>query len=279
MGRRIGLASTPSSYVASGEWPHGELAADAEPEAHLARGAALRLHQAMESNQWGLRETSRRTGLSTKVLANLLHGHTWPSLPTIARLEMRSGRADLGRRAHVDAAVDQIIIFWAAASPTSGHRTERGREMSAPGGVPFTTIRSQRTAPHRDNPSTSRDPRLSASESAKPHCQDEDSAWIGWPAAGRRAPGQQTPRRHPRLCSAATCVRWGRYRDGGRTSRPPTVALQRTDIARPRRWLTQPRHTAIPRAVLRLRMMRSLLPAALGRRFRPSRSWTCRSGA
>lgn len=89
MGRRIGLESRPSLYVESGEWPHGELVVDAPPEAHLARGAALRLHEAMESNRWGLRKTSRKTGLSTKVLANLLHGHTWPTLPTIARLEMR----------------------------------------------------------------------------------------------------------------------------------------------------------------------------------------------
>ncbi|MYA85670.1 MAG: helix-turn-helix transcriptional regulator [Acidimicrobiaceae bacterium] len=89
MGRRTGLESRPSLYVESGGWPHCELAVVAPPEAHLARGAALRLHEAMESNRWGLRETSRKTGLSTKVLANLLHGHTWPTLPTIARLEMR----------------------------------------------------------------------------------------------------------------------------------------------------------------------------------------------
>ena len=89
MGRRKYLKSSPSIYVESGEWPHGELAVDAPLEAHLARGAALRLHEAMESHRWGLRETSRQTGLSTKVLANLLHGHTWPTLPTIARLEMR----------------------------------------------------------------------------------------------------------------------------------------------------------------------------------------------
>ena len=89
MGRRRDLKSSPSIYIDSGEWPHGELAADAPPEAHLARGVALRLHAAMESRQWGLRETSRQTGLSTKVLANLLRGHTWPTLPTIARLEVR----------------------------------------------------------------------------------------------------------------------------------------------------------------------------------------------
>ena len=36
----------------------------------------------------GLRQTSRETGLTTRVLHNMLHGHTWPTLPTIARLEM-----------------------------------------------------------------------------------------------------------------------------------------------------------------------------------------------
>ena len=92
MGRRIGLDSSPSSYIESGgEWPHSELVAEAPPEAHIARGAALRLHEAMESRRWSLRETGRRTGLSTRVLHNLLQGHTWPTLPTIARLEVRLG--------------------------------------------------------------------------------------------------------------------------------------------------------------------------------------------
>ena len=89
MGRRRDLKSSPSIYVGSGEWPHGELAADTPPEAHVARGVALRLHGAMESRRWGLRETSRQTGLTTRVLHNLLHGKTWPTLPTIARLEVR----------------------------------------------------------------------------------------------------------------------------------------------------------------------------------------------
>lgn len=88
MGRRNDLKPRPSLYVESGEWPDGELAADAPPEAHLTRAAALRLREAMESHQWGLRKTSRETELSTKVLANLLHGHTWPTLPTIVRLEV-----------------------------------------------------------------------------------------------------------------------------------------------------------------------------------------------
>ena len=91
MGRRIGLQSRPSDYTASGKWPHGELAEDAPPEAHAARGVALRLHRAMESRRWSLRETSRQTGLTTRVLHNLLQGHTWPTLPTIARLEVRLG--------------------------------------------------------------------------------------------------------------------------------------------------------------------------------------------
>lgn len=99
MGRRKDLESSPSSYVESGEWPHGDLAADAPHEAHVARGVALRLHEAMQSRQWGLRQTSRETGLTTRVLHNMLHGHTWPTLPTIARLEVCLG-IDIWRSEH-----------------------------------------------------------------------------------------------------------------------------------------------------------------------------------
>lgn len=82
------LSAHPVDYLANGElWPHGELVADAPPEARLALAVARRLEAQFVKRGLSLRDAERVTGASVSALSNILHGNSWGDLPTIARIE------------------------------------------------------------------------------------------------------------------------------------------------------------------------------------------------
>ena len=89
------LSAHPSDYLADNElWPHGSLVLDAPPEARLAFAVARRLQAHLADNGLSLRAASSASGASVSALSNILHGHSWGDLPTIARIE-RGLRVDL----------------------------------------------------------------------------------------------------------------------------------------------------------------------------------------
>ncbi len=93
-----GIAAEPRAYMASGDWPDGQLAEDAPPEARLVAGLARRLREAVGDRS--LRSVARDSGLSVGTLSNLAAGRSWGDLVTVARLE-RALSAELWGREHV----------------------------------------------------------------------------------------------------------------------------------------------------------------------------------
>ena len=88
MPRRGGLLPHPCDYLAAGQrWPHGGLVADAPPEAALARAISLRLHTHLDRQRISLRQASQLTGASPTSLHNIVRGHAWSDMTTLARIE------------------------------------------------------------------------------------------------------------------------------------------------------------------------------------------------
>ena len=85
MPRRSALYSTPRAWLRDGEWPTGRFAADA-PDAvayavHIAITLGVRLDGVNKS------QAATAAGLKRSTLYDLLGGHTWADLVTLAKLE------------------------------------------------------------------------------------------------------------------------------------------------------------------------------------------------
>lgn len=82
------LSAHPSDYLAEdGAWLDGDLVSNAPPEARLAQAVARRLEAQIVRLGLSLRDAQHATGASVSALSNILHGHSWGDLPTIARIE------------------------------------------------------------------------------------------------------------------------------------------------------------------------------------------------
>ena len=95
---RRGIAAEPLAYLASGDWPDGDLRPDAPAEARLAAGVTRRLQAAVGDRS--LRAVARDADISVGTLSNLLAGRTWGDLVTVARLETALGVELWGREHH-----------------------------------------------------------------------------------------------------------------------------------------------------------------------------------
>ena len=82
----------PRDYLAEGEWPQGDLAADAPKEARLAQGiaAAALNHIARVGTTPEAVATKQQIDLDS--LHDLINGKRWPDFSTIVRLEVHFDR-------------------------------------------------------------------------------------------------------------------------------------------------------------------------------------------
>lgn len=85
---RTGGDNAPKTYLVSGGWPDGTLAADAPASARYAQLLAQRLIAAhAERGHPSWRSVSRDAGVSRPTLERVLSGDITPNLGSIARLE------------------------------------------------------------------------------------------------------------------------------------------------------------------------------------------------
>ena len=78
----------PVADLPAGAWPN-DLPDDAPNDTRLAAGIARRLDEARQSMSY--REVENATGISHQTISNIIRGHTWPDLHTIATLETELG--------------------------------------------------------------------------------------------------------------------------------------------------------------------------------------------
>ncbi|MCL3999078.1 helix-turn-helix domain-containing protein [Streptomyces lavenduligriseus] len=78
----------PRDHLAQGEWPSGNLAADAPPGAHLGQALARTLRAAMTQRGLGVRELARLAQASHPTVKAILDGTRLPASHTILLLEL-----------------------------------------------------------------------------------------------------------------------------------------------------------------------------------------------
>ncbi|MFE3632340.1 helix-turn-helix domain-containing protein [Streptomyces goshikiensis] len=81
----------PREYLAEGEWPSGELAADAPPGAHLGQALAKNLAAAMTQRGLSVRELARRAQATHPTVKSVLDGTRLPATHTVLLLESALG--------------------------------------------------------------------------------------------------------------------------------------------------------------------------------------------
>ena len=91
MPKRLKLEPHPRCYLASGTWPDGPLVKDAPPEAVLAQHISTTFRDVCTFRGLSTRQAAAVVEISQKAVHNLIHGHSWPDLPTIARVEGKLG--------------------------------------------------------------------------------------------------------------------------------------------------------------------------------------------
>ena len=91
MPKRLDLEPHPRCYLASGNWPDGRLKGGAPPEAVLARHISTMFRNVCKFRGLSTRQAAAGAKISQKAVHNLLNGHSWPDLPTIARVESNLG--------------------------------------------------------------------------------------------------------------------------------------------------------------------------------------------
>lgn len=87
MVRRRGIDGPPVAYVVSGQWPDVTAATH---EAQVVADIAAGLADALADR--GLRDVARDADLAHTTIRDLLAGHAWPDVVTVARLERALGR-------------------------------------------------------------------------------------------------------------------------------------------------------------------------------------------
>lgn len=75
--------------MAAGDWPDGELRADAPYEVRVVLGISRRLRDAIGGR--GLRSVAVDADVSIGAISHLLNGKTWGDVVTVARLEQALG--------------------------------------------------------------------------------------------------------------------------------------------------------------------------------------------
>lgn len=78
----------PRDHLAQGEWPAGDLAADAPPGAHLGQALAKSLAGAMAQRGLGVRELARLAQASHPTVKAVLDGTRLPATHTVLLLEL-----------------------------------------------------------------------------------------------------------------------------------------------------------------------------------------------
>lgn len=78
---------TPRDHLVDGEWPHGHI--EGPWAAHVVANVARTLELVLADRT--LRSVADGAGVPASTLWALLHGHTWPQVTTIARLEEHLG--------------------------------------------------------------------------------------------------------------------------------------------------------------------------------------------
>lgn len=81
---RMGRPSRPIPASTTPEWPNRP---SPDPVAETARLLALNLSAALTARGLSLRQARDATGVDHTAIADIINGHTWPDLHTIARLE------------------------------------------------------------------------------------------------------------------------------------------------------------------------------------------------
>ncbi|MEU8308922.1 helix-turn-helix transcriptional regulator [Actinomadura sp. NPDC048955] len=77
----------PNTFLASGAWPDGELAADAPIGAHYGRQVAMALARVMDERGLTQRALAELSGVHHNTVGRVLRGAVYPDLATLARLE------------------------------------------------------------------------------------------------------------------------------------------------------------------------------------------------
>ena len=91
MPKRLNLEPHPRCYLASGTWPDGPLVKRAPPEAVLAQHISTTFRDVCTFRNLSTRQAAAVVKISQKAVHNLINGHSWPDLPTIARVEGKLG--------------------------------------------------------------------------------------------------------------------------------------------------------------------------------------------
>ena len=91
MPRRKNLEPHPRCYLDGESWTQNSLVPEPPLEAVLVQEMSRRFSKAMASRGWTIREAAKKLEISETTVFNLLHGKTWPEVPTIARIERNLG--------------------------------------------------------------------------------------------------------------------------------------------------------------------------------------------
>lgn len=78
----------PRDHLAQGEWPTGDLTADAPPGAHLGQALAKNLAAAMAQRDLGVRELARLAQATHPTVKAVLDGSRLPASHTVLLLEL-----------------------------------------------------------------------------------------------------------------------------------------------------------------------------------------------